>query len=271
MTNSDYVEDREPLNTQNMLEDGFLQALQKTSGKKAAQIKKASVDSQSEPLTAQSNVNREQLLINLYETRDGLRDCFGSVGLNSGVGRSLVKHINVLGSCIENLGGEVDKFNPLDHISGLEVPDLSKNAEKVLDFTKQCYKMGPVEESSVQDDGRTIMITFSGREGQTTYKAIGTISPNEENAWAGNEAVDYIYTPEGGKMSVRALDETGKWVDRSDSFTVYWDLVLNPDAEKDEKKEESKEEVKAETQNKLAKQENDINSDFPIVEDTEKS
>lgn len=266
------IKDREPLDTENMLKDGFLKELQKTDKKSASQIRTASNEIASEVETGiAKDFNQEKVLVDLYDTRDGLLDCFGSVNYNSGVGRSLTKHINVLGSCIQKMGGAVDKFNPLDHISGLQEPDLRKNAQKVLEVTKACYKLGSVQESKVYKDDRTIVIIFAGQDSDTFYKATGTISPKKENTWIGNEAIDYIYTPSEGKMSVKALDETGKWTDRSSSYDIYWELEENNQPPKNEKNEKNEKEISVESQNIVSQDRGStdkaISSDFPIVEE----
>ena len=272
----DYIEeeeDRVQFNTEDMLKDGFLKELQKTDKKSASQIKSIPNETTTN-IEITKDFNREEVLVDLYDTRDGLLDCFSSVNYNSGVGRSLTKHINILGSCIQKMGGEVDKFNPLDHISGLQEPDLCKNAQKVLEVTKACYKLGSIQESKVHKDDRTIIIVFAGQDNGTFYKATGTISPKQENTWMGNEAIDYIYTPSEGKMSVKALDETGKWTDRSSSYDIYWELEENNQSEQveNEKKEKG---ISVESQNTISQDQDQtnetINSDFPIVEENKKS
>jgi hypothetical protein len=59
-------------------------------------------------------------------------------------------------------------------------------------------------------------------------------------------------------MSVKALNENGKWIDKSDNYLVYWEL-----------EESSKEkEGNATKNNEISKQGTTIiNNDFPIKEE----
>jgi hypothetical protein len=120
------------------------------------------------------------------------------------------------------MGGEVEEFEPLNHVSGLVAPNFYKNAQKVIETTIQCYSLGDVEDAKVLQNGRMIQIVFTGSSGNVNYKASGTIESDE---WTGNEAIDYIYTPGEGKMSVKAF-ENGKWVTRNDpkKYKAIWEL-----------------------------------------------
>jgi hypothetical protein len=113
----------------------------------------------------------------------------------------------------------------------------------VIETTLSCYKIGKIEEQYVSDDGSTIEIVFSGKSRDIEYKAFGKVTAK---SWEGSEAIDYIYTPGKGKLSVKAF-EGGKWVDKSNHYDVKWTLE-----EKDTSLEEY-EEVSANnsTMNKL--------------------
>ncbi|MFA5313345.1 MAG: hypothetical protein WC375_08555, partial [Methanomassiliicoccales archaeon] len=201
MSNPIMPEDREPLNTKNMLEEAFLSNL-KTGGMNV------SVPSKQEALYEESSIssrqiNTEDMLKSMYEVHDDLVMSFGFAAINHGLlntalAKRLTTSINKVDSCIRHLGGTIEKFNLIDHVSGLQVPNIIKNAERVIDTTKQCYTIGKVE-SAVHNNSGEIAIVFGGIDGNVAYKASGTItSPN----WSGNEAIDYIYTPGSGKMSV---------------------------------------------------------------------
>jgi adenylosuccinate synthase len=45
------------------------------------------------------------------------------------------------------------------------------------------------------------------------------------SSWNGNEAIDFIYTPGQGKMSVKVF-EKGKWIDKSETgnYEIKWEL-----------------------------------------------
>jgi len=160
----------------------------------------------------------------LRKVHGGLVDTFERIGLNSGLEDNLVNLIDSVGACLAYLGDPTEKFEPLRHLSGLQAPNLVKNAGKVVETTLNCYKIGEVESHKISKDGSEIEIVFSGMQGNIRYKAFGVVS--SESAWEGSEAIDYIYTPGSGKMSVKAF-EKGRWIDRSDEYSISWTLEEN--------------------------------------------
>jgi len=263
--NTDYVEEREPLDTKSMLEDAFFANLGKT-GKSIPKVKKT------QELKADVNFNTEKLLLELFEVRDNLVEVFSS-GSNS---QHIITSINKVGSCIRSLGGEAQDFDPFAHLSGLQKPNIKKNAMRVIENTKEVYSIGRIEEPKVEEDGKTIIITFAGQKDNVDYKAVGTLVASKN--WVGNEAIDYVYTPGEGRMSVKVFNEDGKWVDKSNAYKISWELfekeadlnvmpleVERKDEGKDEKNVEIKEEVKKEASNKDIDEEI---GDFPIEEKT---
>jgi hypothetical protein len=181
--------------------------------------------SASKNVTAESFVavaNTEKLLTSLYGVRDGLVSSFSKVPISSSLANDLTGHINILGACINELGGRTESFAALDHVSGLAAPNLNKNASKVLDTTKACYTLGEISNDKISDSGRMILISFSGEENGMKFLAEGEISVGR-STWSGNEAIDYVYTPGAGKMSVKAF-EGDSWVDKSEEFSVNWNL-----------------------------------------------
>ena len=177
-------EDREILETQNMIEDNFLKNLKKADNKMATEIGSAVTETVAVASTLPSNVNTEELMLNLFEVRDGLIESFESVGLNTTVSSNLATNINKVGSCIKHIGGKVEEFIPLDHVSGLQAPDLNRSANKVIATTQHCYTLGEITKADIKDDGRTIAIDFEGKEGDISYKARGTITASK--TWRGN-------------------------------------------------------------------------------------
>ena len=274
---SDYTEDREILNTRNMLEDSFLANLK--NPEIAAKIAKSRPIEESTEISQDSHrlssdLNTENILLSLYDVRDGLIDTFKKLDVNSRLASDLTDNIKRVGSCINNCGGKVEEFHPLDYVSGLKSPNFNKNAERVIETTKSCYSLGKIEESSVEND--TIYMTFSGKEkvdgkeGFRVHIASGTIKANK--GWIGNEALDYIYTPGGGKLSVKAFSGDA-WHDHSDDYSITWELqegwesddeVLRTQANTDKK-----EELPKQVQNNLIQNDIDLselNDDFIIEE-----
>jgi hypothetical protein len=134
----DYLEDRELLDTQNMLEEGLWASL-KGNPKFAKQAKIAASAKNEEMAENNASTVDESLLTELYEIRDSLIDTFEKVEITSKASNKLGEDINRLGNCIKHLGGPVEEFNSLQHISGLQSPDIIRNAQRVIETTKQCY------------------------------------------------------------------------------------------------------------------------------------
>ncbi|TRZ83333.1 hypothetical protein D4R86_00785 [bacterium] len=250
--------------TQNMIEESFFKNLKLKDKAMASKIGEAPIY---ETVTGlPSTTDTEKLLLDLFEVRDGLIQSFESVGLNTTTASNLSVQINKLGSCIRHIGGEVVDFAPLEHISGLQMPDLIKSAQRVVDTTKQCYTLGKITKADVEEDGKIISINFEGKDGDIAYVARGTITAN--SSWKGNEAIDYIYTRGEGRMSVKAF-ENNRWVNRHNDYNVYWELD-EVDTTVPKEKVENKKEISVQAQNKVDSRkeidEQDIDNSFPIEE-----
>lgn len=186
------------------------------------QFRKAESKIPSTESSVSSNASMEKVMIALYDTREGLVEAFETCNINSRTATLLAGQINRVASCIRYMGGDIEEFEPLNHVSGLSAPNFYKNAQKVIETTMQCYSLGEVEDAKVLENGKKIAIVFTGSSGNTSYRVEGSIVSDE---WTGNEAVDYIYTPNSGKMSVKAF-ENGRWIDRSTSgkYKIVWEL-----------------------------------------------
>jgi hypothetical protein len=267
------VEDIEPVDTGDILAQGLKAQLGNPNPSQIASISQ-DIESygdvavspvkevgQSNQTTSQLKVSSEKLLLALYDIRDNLIDAFGGCKLNSTLSDTLTNQINRIGSCIVNLGGKTEIFDPLNYISGLDIPDSVKNAEEIIERTVQCYKLGSIEDAKIKDNGKEIGITFAGQEGNTIYKASGRIIAK---SWTGNEAIDYVYTPGSGKMSVKAF-EGGKWVNKSDTdnYNISWELSENDLSQDSAESSLIKEEVSQNTQNKN-KEIQDVNGEADI-------
>jgi hypothetical protein len=191
-------EKREILDTKNMLEDGFFARLGniKVSPKKVQEMREAMENEEDSPqkeyIEKPVNYNTERILVDLFESRDILIDSFSKIGITS-QSQSMVEGINKLGSCIIAMGGEVEKFDPFSHMSGLQAPNLKKSAKRVIENTVESYTLGKIEDIDIEDEGKTIVLSFIGKQGNIDYKAVGTLTALKK--WNGNEAIDYVYTP----------------------------------------------------------------------------
>ena len=260
----DYVNEKGGLQTRNMLEDGFLKNIGKAKGPlKQALAKQISKTSDAKSDTTVTNVNTEEVLIKSYNIRDNLIETFASLKLGSPLAQTITGAINEIGDIINRLGGESDTFDPLSHVSGLQAPNMQRNAERVIENTKDAYTLGNIENAHVE--GKSVVVGFNGQSGDTKYKAVGTITAKKK--WLGIEAVDYIYTPGEGKMSVKVTTEDGAWVDKSMDYDVTWELFEDSGLEKEAKNIEKNATMKEEPEDKIANNVTDnISDDFLIEE-----
>lgn len=234
--------DREPLDSASMLFNNLRSQLGDANPDKIEETKReieasgnkiigskikrhSSVSSNMESLASQKlpeGYSTEKVLMSLYDIRDNLIETFQSTGINSNISKKVISSIEKVDVLIKTAGGEVERFDPLNHCSGLQAPNFYKNAEKVIETTRQCYSLGNVDSATLADGGKVINIVFSGVNGETAWKAIGTVKTDE---WTGNEAIDYVYTPREGHMSVKAYDN-GRWIDKiaCGKYKVHWDL-----------------------------------------------
>jgi hypothetical protein len=261
--NNDNVEDREILNTQDMIEQGFLSRL----GNKMANLpKKVAATEESEYVEQPKTVkyNTEKLLLSLYEVKDGLIDTYAKIGVGA-YSKNFVDSINKVGACIQSLGGESEAFDAFAHMSGLQAPSLNKNAKRVVENTIEAYTLGKISDPKIED--KTITLSFTGQRDSVNYKAVGTLVASK--TWVGNEAIDYVYTPGEGRMSVKVFTDDGKWMDKSANYQISWELfesendfdVMPTEGGNDLTKDaKNKEEVKKTAENNI---EDDID-DFEI-------
>jgi len=256
--------DIEELDTKGMLEDGFFKEYAKTSKASKAKPSERATQGLVPHSSSPVNTNTEKLLLKAYDVRDNLISSFSDIKLGSSLATNVKNAINQVGSMILELGGEAENFDPLAHVSGLGAPSLDKYASRVIENTRDSYTFGKIDDAKI--DGQSIIITFTGQSSldNTDYKAIGTITT--KGTWMGNEAIDYVYTPGEGKMSVKVANQQGEWIDKSDDYVVSWELFEGSPEEEEkniEKKAETKEEETDLIQNNV---DDDININFPIEE-----
>jgi len=179
----------------------------------------------------------------------------------------ILKIIQKVETCLKNFGEDITPFDPLSHLSGLKKPDLTIGAKAVIENTKNFYN-GQVE-CKIEDNGSKIIVVFCGTKKEISYIARGTITAN---FWSGNEAIDYVYSPGAGKMSVKAFEDK-KWIDKSDKFDISWELkegdindVKNKDNEPTESIQTAKpiEEIAQEENNESNKNEEPNDHDFEV-------
>ena len=224
--------DLEPVDSSSLLEEGLRlkighpqasKILQVTDEIRAAGDFAARGSRSSAPQIDSMGGNAEAVMMDMFSLREDLIAAFEGCKINTKTSTRISNAIRISERMISKIGGTVDEFVPLQHVSGLRPPDFLKNAKKVVETTMQCYSLGDISNATISEDGRTINITLNGSEGDTYFKVEGTIVADE---WTGSEAIDYIYTPGEGKLSVKVFED-GRWMDKSkgDRYNIVWDLV----------------------------------------------
>jgi len=117
------------------------------------------------------------------------------------------------------LGVELEPFDPLKNMSGLKSGEALENAEKVVANTLNHYKLFSVSsiKTYMGNGGPTIELHIFGEQNGMGFEASGSITAHAD--FNGNEAIDYVYSLEGGLMTIKARSQ-GMWEDVSDSFSV---------------------------------------------------
>ena len=253
------------LDTKSMLESNFFEEYAKEGGKVPKSSGKAS-PSVSSPITVTPkplNGNTEELLVDAYETRDSLIGSFKDIQLGSDLANSMKTAINRVGRIIRGLGGEAEEFDPLSHASGLNAPSIDKYASRVIENTLDSYTLGKINDAKL--DGNSIIIEFAGSSNNMQYRAIGTITT--DSRWLGTEAIDYVYTPGEGKMSVKIANQNGEWIDQIEGYDIRWELFEEDLSQTPQKNIEKSAQLKEEdvdlNENNM---DDDISNDFPIEE-----
>jgi len=91
--------------------------------------------------STKKTVYKEKHLLKLYDIHDDMIDIFKACELNTDLSNNIINQINALSECITDIGGSIEHFEPLKHVSGLENPDMIKNVEEVIKRTIQCYNL----------------------------------------------------------------------------------------------------------------------------------
>lgn len=168
----------------------------------------------------------EAVLLHNYDVYDLLLEVFRTVDINSDVATKLTQAIRKIEASIKLLGGKELNFQPEDVVSGLALPDQSVAMSKVVATTSAYYKMGSVRDSAIVNKN-TIRMTFALNEKNNKIICRGDVTPST-GVWIGNEAIDYVYTPEGGRMTVKLLSQGG-WVNVSSDYKINWELLPEPE------------------------------------------
>lgn len=165
------------------------------------------------------SVSSEKILTKIYELREQAIDFFTKTEIDTDISDLMVHQIIELGECASLLGAEVEVFDPYNYVSGLKKPDQNSHLQQIINRTKACYNAGKIKNEKIKDDN-TIEITFEGSHKNILFVVKGEI---HSDFWTGQEAIDYVYSPNSGKMLVKKYDN-GKWLNISDNYKISWEL-----------------------------------------------
>ena len=162
-------------------------------------------------------ISIEYTMTVLYTVRDNMIDIFSSIPEDKQ--QVMVFNINSIGMLIQKMGGEVDRFDPVEHISGLGDPDDLETMERVIATTKRCYKLGSVDAKILDEKENSIVVEFRGDKNGVPFAVAGKITPSKEG-WTGNEAIDFVpLSNNQGRLSVKSYSNK-KWLDKSQIFKI---------------------------------------------------
>lgn len=269
-TNNEKYFDDNGFNTGEFFKDEFFSILSKNKTLTSS-LQHSNFKNETEYQETNTAINtdnyRENLFQELSNIRNKLMEAFDCQNQHD-VAEIISGEIKRLNKCAFLLGYEFSDFDPLDHYTGLANPDFHNNVEKVIENTLKHYQLGSVKIQKANN--QQIKIAFSGVDNYTKYSALGVITPNNNENWDYNQAIDYIYTPGSGKMSVKAF-KNGKWIDESKNFDISWELSEIFKKSQSELESELDLELEPQSETQLESQsetqlENEDEDDFDIIE-----
>ncbi len=155
----------------------------------------------------------------LKDVREDLIALFQEFSTENAIPKRIEGMIRKLEEIGYALGVELEPFDPLKNMSGLKSGEALENAEKVVANTLNHYKLFSVSsiKTYMGNGGPTIELHVFGEQNGMGFEVSGSVTAQTD--FNGNEAIDYVYSPEGGLMSIKARSQ-GMWEDVSDSFVV---------------------------------------------------
>ena len=201
----------------------------KSRGTKRVLVKQASAGGTEEqtadaPVAAPVPVSAdmERLAGHLDAAKTNMIELFDRIKDDQGMSVLVHKAIKSVEEAQLDCGQEVVQFEPLRRMSGLAIPtDLLANANKVVTTTLKSYGLYPITEAMSCDvEGLPhVVFTIVGQKGEMGFTVRAAITRRGGGDFIGNEAIDYVYAPGGGLLTVKALDK-GRWVDVTDNYHV---------------------------------------------------
>lgn len=169
----------------------------------------------------------EQAIMELDGLKDDLISEFHKHKDDNRLFKVIESLIHKIENTIQKLGGEIEEFNPLAHMSGLEnTPEenninkeelLLTNARNVVLNTQKHYTIHTL--SSIQPKvvkGKpAVVLKIEGKDKTENFSVVGAVVAKED--FFGNEAIDYVRHDGKGRLSIKSF-RNGTWQDKSDDF-----------------------------------------------------
>jgi Fe-S cluster assembly iron-binding protein IscA len=161
----------------------------------------------------------EHIAVYAEDLKDCLISAYQDCSSDERAMKNIEKAIRKLEKIFAVMGIKYELFDPLKMMSGLKSGDILENAEKVITNTVKHYKMFGISsvKSFMNKKNPGIRIRLFGQNGISGFEVEATVTA--KNDFNGNEAIDYVYSEDGGLMTIKARS-AGTWVDVTEDYIV---------------------------------------------------
>ena len=208
------------LDTSSMLEESLKKGLRSKNIKTKSSVSSGSDDPDQtlKDFGIKTGVS-EKSIEHISSLKDATVSLYQEYGAHPILATKLEKIIRRIEDVQFSIGLEPELFDPLKNRSGLESLEQLENADKVVANTLSHYKMFSVSsiKSFPSPKGPAIDVQIFGETGDIGFEISATVIAEED--FDGNEAIDYVYSQNGGLMTVKARSQ-GTWKDVSEKFLI---------------------------------------------------
>lgn len=161
----------------------------------------------------------EKSIVQISELKESAISLYQDLASNPVFSGKVERLIRRIEDIQYSVGVEPEPFDPLKNRSGLECVEPLDHASKVVSNTLNHYKMFSISliKAFSSPRGPSIDINLFGESEKMGFEVFGSVIAEED--FDGNEAIDYVYSDEGGLMTVKARIN-GTWKDVSEKFII---------------------------------------------------
>lgn len=209
----------EYLDTGDLLLQGFMQRVGNPEALKAAAKSSESSNEENALEIDTSKMIFEHVAIYLDDLKADLIALYQEYSTDERTAKNIERMIRKVEKMFASMGIKYELFDPLKMMSGLKSGDMLDNAEKVVANTTKHYKMFGISaiKSFLDKKRPSIVLRIFGEQGEVGFEVEGVVVA--KNDFNGNEAIDYVYSEEGGLMTIKARS-AGTWVDVTEDYVV---------------------------------------------------